>query len=137
MSLADRLNASALAVPAASGAFITLMPIMGSSSSSSSLLALPVLPLHVHEGLGFGTFTVGLALLRRPQPVCFIFFASPRVQSREFGRGTAPRARRARRFFFVQPTPTLPHCGSQRELMGLRLAELASGFGRTNGCRIE
>jgi hypothetical protein len=94
MSLADRLNASALAVPAASGAFITLMPIMGSSSSSSSLLALPVLPLHVHEGLGFGTFTVGLALLRRPQPVCFIFlrFASrtiPRVRSRYCSSGAA------------------------------------------------
>jgi len=40
----------------------TLLPIMAVVSIAFLIigLALPVLPLHVHQGLGFGTFVVGL-----------------------------------------------------------------------------
>src|SRR4051795_7231706 len=62
MTIVDKSNASSLAMPAASSVFITLMPIMGVVFIAFLVigLALPVLPLHVHQGLGFGTFTVGL-----------------------------------------------------------------------------
>lgn len=43
-------------------AIIVLLPIMGAVLAGfvTMGLALPVLPLHVHQGLGFGSFTVGL-----------------------------------------------------------------------------
>ncbi len=42
--------------------FVALLPIMAAVLSGFVIigLALPVLPLHVHEDLGFGTFVVGL-----------------------------------------------------------------------------
>lgn len=62
MSIVDKANASAAPMPAASSVFITLMPIMGAVFVAFFVigLALPVLPLHVHQELGFGTFTIGL-----------------------------------------------------------------------------
>jgi MFS family permease len=62
MTVVDKANASSLAMSAASSVFITLMPIMGVVFVAFLVIgsALPVLPLHVHQGLGFGTFTVGL-----------------------------------------------------------------------------
>ena len=62
MSIVDKANASAAPMPAASSVFITLMPIMGAVFVAFFVigLALPVLPLHVHQELGFGTFTVGV-----------------------------------------------------------------------------
>src|SRR3954451_22674894 len=49
-------------MPAASSVFVTLMPIMGIVFIAFLVigLGLPVLPLHVHQGLGLGTFVVGL-----------------------------------------------------------------------------
>ena len=40
----------------------TLLPIMGVVFVAFLVIgaAMPVLPLHVHDGLGFGTFVVGL-----------------------------------------------------------------------------
>jgi MFS family permease len=40
----------------------TLLPIMAAGSAAFIVIgvALPVLPLHVHDDLGFGTFVVGL-----------------------------------------------------------------------------
>ena len=57
MNIVDKLNASPLAMPAASSVFVTLMPIMGIVFVAFLVigLALPVLPLHVHQGLGFGS----------------------------------------------------------------------------------
>src|SRR4051812_23242595 len=42
--------------------FTTLLPIMAVVFSAYLVIgfAMPVLPLHVHQGLGFGTFVVGL-----------------------------------------------------------------------------
>src|SRR4051812_24049750 len=42
--------------------FRTLLPIMAVVFSAYLVIgfAMPVLPLHVHQGLGFGTFVVGL-----------------------------------------------------------------------------
>ncbi|MEF9605870.1 MFS transporter, partial [Paracoccus sp. PXZ] len=42
--------------------FVTLLPIMAAVLAGFVIigLALPVLPLHVHDDLGFGTFVVGL-----------------------------------------------------------------------------
>src|SRR3954471_24584590 len=42
--------------------FRTLLPIMAVVFSAYLVIgfAMPVLPLHVHQGLGFGTFMVGL-----------------------------------------------------------------------------
>ena len=62
MSIVDKANASAAPMPAASSVFITLMPIMGAVFVAFFVIgmALPVLPLHVHQELGFGTFTVGV-----------------------------------------------------------------------------
>ncbi|MBV9065602.1 MAG: arabinose transporter [Methylobacteriaceae bacterium] len=55
-------NDRSLPAPTASPVFVALIPIMGVVFIAFIVigLALPVLPLHVHEGLGFGTFTVGL-----------------------------------------------------------------------------
>src|SRR5438552_6061764 len=46
----------------AQGSVAMLLPIMGLVFIAFLIigLALPVLPLHVHQGLGFGTFVVGL-----------------------------------------------------------------------------
>lgn len=46
----------------ARGITVTLLPIMGVVFVGFLVigLAMPVLPLHVHDGLGFGTFVVGL-----------------------------------------------------------------------------
>ena len=48
--------------PTAFGSVSALLPIMGAVFVSFLVigLALPVLPLHVHHGLGLGTFIVGL-----------------------------------------------------------------------------
>jgi hypothetical protein len=49
--------------PAAAPRFAaTLLPIMGVVFVAFLVIgvAMPVLPLHVHDGLGFGTFVVGL-----------------------------------------------------------------------------
>src|ERR1700744_1216108 len=49
--------------PAAGRRFtVTLLPIMGVVFVAFLVIgvAMPVLPLHVHDGLGFGTFMVGL-----------------------------------------------------------------------------
>src|SRR5436190_6512011 len=42
--------------------FTTLLPIMAVVFTAYLVIgfAMPVLPLHVHQGLGFGTFVVGL-----------------------------------------------------------------------------
>src|SRR6516225_1437249 len=47
---------------AARGVAATLLPIMGVVFVTFLVIgvAMPVLPLHVHDGLGFGTFVVGL-----------------------------------------------------------------------------
>jgi MFS family permease len=47
---------------AAQRVIITLLPLMGAVFVAFLVIgaALPVLPLHVHQGLGFGTFMVGL-----------------------------------------------------------------------------
>src|SRR3954467_14004765 len=62
MTIVNKPKAGSLASPAASSVFVTLMPIMGIVFVAFLVigLGLPVLPLHVHQGLGFGTFTVGL-----------------------------------------------------------------------------
>src|SRR4051794_33540591 len=41
---------------------LTLLPVMAAVMAGFLVIgvALPVLPLHVHDGLGFGTFVVGL-----------------------------------------------------------------------------
>src|SRR5438105_14446182 len=46
----------------AQGSVAILLPIMGLVFIAFLVigLAMPVLPLHVHQGLGFGTFVVGL-----------------------------------------------------------------------------
>src|SRR5436309_10607206 len=46
----------------AQGSVSALLPIMGAVFISFLIigLAMPVLPLHVHQGLGLGTFIVGL-----------------------------------------------------------------------------
>src|SRR5205809_2904345 len=46
----------------AQGSVAMLLPIMGLVFIAFLVigLAMPVLPLHVHQGLGFGTFVVGL-----------------------------------------------------------------------------
>lgn len=48
--------------PEGSGTMARLLPIMASVFAGFLLigLALPVLPLHLHKGLGFGPFAVGL-----------------------------------------------------------------------------
>ena len=47
---------------AATGTAAALLPIMGVVFVAFLVIgvAMPVLPLHVHDGLGFGTFVVGL-----------------------------------------------------------------------------
>lgn len=47
---------------AAQRVIVTLLPLMGAVFIAFLVIgaALPVLPLHVHQGLGFGTFMVGL-----------------------------------------------------------------------------
>lgn len=48
--------------PAAQRVLVTLLPVVGAVFVAFLVigLALPVLPLHVHQGLGLGTFMVGL-----------------------------------------------------------------------------
>src|SRR4051812_35437267 len=62
MTIVNKAKVGSLATPAASPVFVTLLPIMGVVFVAFLVigLALPVLPLHVHQALGFGTFTVGL-----------------------------------------------------------------------------
>src|SRR3954453_20406428 len=61
MTIVSKSMVRSAATPAASPVFIALIPIMCAVFVAFIVigLALPVLPLHVHEGLGFGTFTVG------------------------------------------------------------------------------
>jgi MFS family permease len=57
------MSAMAMQEPVSSpGVTTTLLPIMGVVFVAFLVIgvAMPVLPLHVHDGLGFGTFTVGL-----------------------------------------------------------------------------
>src|SRR6185437_7544952 len=58
-------NPSACAIPEnekGSAVTLRLLPIMGVVFVAFLVIgaAMPVLPLHVHDGLGFGTFVVGL-----------------------------------------------------------------------------
>src|SRR4051794_27928850 len=57
------MSVTTMQAPAsAPGIAATLLPIMGVVFVGFLVigLAMPVLPLHVHEGLGFGPFVVGL-----------------------------------------------------------------------------
>ncbi len=56
------MSEAALQHPAASTGTTALLPIMGTVFVAFLVIgvALPVLPLHVHDGLGLGTFAVGL-----------------------------------------------------------------------------
>src|SRR5947209_15553440 len=57
------MSTTAMQEPAASpGVVATLLPIMGVVFVGFLVVgvAMPVLPLYVHDGLGFGTFVVGL-----------------------------------------------------------------------------
>jgi len=56
------MSATLLSRPAASPVAVVLLPIMAAVSIGFLVigLALPVLPLHVHQGLGLSTFFVGL-----------------------------------------------------------------------------
>src|SRR5829696_7315350 len=57
------MSATSLPSSAAPSVVATLLPIMAVVLVAFLIigLALPVLPLHVHQGLGLGTFVVGLA----------------------------------------------------------------------------
>ena len=59
---ADRMSVVAWQAPAAQSAVAALLPIMGVVLVAFLVIgmALPVLPLHVHQDLGFGAFVVGL-----------------------------------------------------------------------------
>ena len=67
------------------GLAATLLPIMGVVFVAFLVIgiAMPVLPLHVHDGLGLGTFVVGL--------VAGSQFAASLI-SRDLGRATTPTA---------------------------------------------
>jgi MFS family permease len=61
--LLSAMSSDALPEPmAAPRTVVTLLPIMGMVFVAFLVIgvAMPVLPLHVHDGLGFGTFVVGL-----------------------------------------------------------------------------
>jgi MFS family permease len=62
MTILNKAKVASLAAPAASPVFVALTPIMGVVFAAFLVigLGLPVLPLYVHQGLGFGTFTVGI-----------------------------------------------------------------------------
>ena len=59
---ADRMSVVAWRAPSAQSAVAALLPIMGVVLVAFLVIgmALPVLPLHVHQDLGFGAFIVGL-----------------------------------------------------------------------------
>src|SRR3954454_7838251 len=62
MTILNKAKDASLAAPAASPVCLALTPIMGVVFAAFLVigLGLPVLPLYVHQGLGFGTFTVGI-----------------------------------------------------------------------------